>query len=567
MAAFNYSFILFAKSLVLLAAFSNLESKVVKQTMEVYYFSGSPDGVYKEKILGINGKFPGPTIEADVGDTVEVTLINKIQDRQNTTLHWHGMHQRGSLFEDGTSQIAQCPLPYGSFQIYKFNVTQPGTYWYHSHVQSQYTEGLFGALIVHGQPEHYHHDGELTLTLSDWYHRTAHENERWYLSPESRGISPFPDSGLINGLGRYPCTFAQLQNRSCTIENQNRPVFNIQRNVTYRVRIINAGAVASYNFSIDGHLLETIEVDGIEAAKPIVVNLVSIAPGQRYSFLVRRSSNIDDDEGRYLVRATLRKESLSLIEGQNINEYPEALISDVTAVLNYVDEDLGQFHNLVKETTEMFSYREIVPPPVHHELGKNGQVVYLDEMDLSPLDGIPAPDYFDTEFSIHTAFVSDENGVRRASFNGTPFSLPHEKPLLISLLEEEPLPLHSFPLEISYGSVVQLVVNNPFGPHPLHLHGHHFWVVGAGEMHAGDYDPSINQLRVDGVKRDTVVVEQGSWVVIRFVADNPGIWTFHCHMDWHNLGGMALTFVEAADVLRKEVQVTEEAMRICSLHR
>ncbi|CAL8133006.1 unnamed protein product [Orchesella dallaii] len=535
--------------------------------MEVYYFSGSPDGVYKDQILGINGKFPGPTIEADVGDTIEVTLINKIQDRQNTTLHWHGMHQRGSLFEDGTSQIAQCPLPYGSFQIYKFNVTESGTYWYHSHVHSQYTEGLVGALIVHGQPEHYHHDGELTLTLSDWYHRTAHENERWYLSPESRGISPFPDSGLINGFGRYPCTFAQLQNRSCNIENQNRPVFNIQRNATYRVRLINAGAVSSFNFSIDGHLLETIEVDGIAAAKPAVVNVVSIAPGQRYSFLVFRSSNnIDNDEGRYLVRATLRKESLSLIEGQNINEYPEALIGDVTAVLNYVDEDLSQFHNLVTETTEMFSYREIVPPPAYHQLQANGQVVYLNEMDLSPLDGIPAPDYFDTEFSIHIAFVSDENGVQRASFNGTPFSLPHEKPLLISLLEEEPLPIHSFPLEISFGSVVQLVVNNPFGPHPLHLHGHHFWVVGAGEMHAGDYDPSIHQLRVDGVKRDTVVVQQRSWVVIRFVADNPGIWTFHCHMDWHNLGGMVLTFAEAADVLRKEVQVTEEAMRICSLH-
>jgi len=106
-----------------------LDAKIVKHTFEVYYFSGSPDGVYKEKILGINGKFPGPTIEANVGDTVEVTLINKIQDRQNTTLHWHGMHQRGSLFEDGTNQIAQCGLPYGSFQIYDYNVTQPGTYW------------------------------------------------------------------------------------------------------------------------------------------------------------------------------------------------------------------------------------------------------------------------------------------------------------------------------------------------------------------------------------------------------------------------------------------------------
>lgn len=116
-------------ALALFAQLSCVEAKVLYYTLEVYYISGSPDGIHKDKILGFNGEFPGPTLEADVGDTLEVTLINRIQDGQNTTVHWHGVHQRGSLFEDGTSMISQCPLPQGRSQIYRFIVTEPGTFW------------------------------------------------------------------------------------------------------------------------------------------------------------------------------------------------------------------------------------------------------------------------------------------------------------------------------------------------------------------------------------------------------------------------------------------------------
>ena len=47
--------------------------------------------------------------------------------------------------------------------------------------------------------------------------------------------------------------------------------------------------------------------------------------------------------------------------------------------------------------------------------------------------------------------------------------------------------------------------------------------------------------------RDTVQLEQGSWVVICFVADNPGTWVFHCHIEWHLEVGMLLFIEEAVD--------------------
>lgn len=116
-------------ALALVGQLSCLEAKVVNYTLEVHYFPGSPDGVHKDKVLGINGEFPGPTLEAEVGDTLEITLVNSLQDGQNTSVHWHGISQKGSLFEDGTNMISQCPLPQGRSQIYRFNVTQAGTFW------------------------------------------------------------------------------------------------------------------------------------------------------------------------------------------------------------------------------------------------------------------------------------------------------------------------------------------------------------------------------------------------------------------------------------------------------
>ena len=43
--------------------------------------------------------------------------------------------------------------------------------------------------------------------------------------------------------------------------------------------------------------------------------------------------------------------------------------------------------------------------------------------------------------------------------------------------------------------------------------------------------------------------------VIRFVADNPGVWFIHCHIDWHSIAGLAATIVEAPLVLQKQQSI------------
>jgi FtsP/CotA-like multicopper oxidase with cupredoxin domain len=87
------------------------------------------------------------------------------------------------------------------------------------------------------------------------------------------------------------------------------------------------------------------------------------------------------------------------------------------------------------------------------------------------------------------------------------------------------------PLPIAKGERVALIMTNSTGmPHPMHLHGHRFQVI------------EVDGMQLSGAVRDTVRVPPGERVVVVFDADNPGTWTFHCHMLYHMEAGMFQTF-------------------------
>src|ERR671936_676753 len=110
-----------------------------------------------------NGQVPGPTIEAEVGDTLVGELTNELPEP--TTIHWHGLRVPADM--DGTEAVQRAVEPGESFE-YRFVVPDAGTFWYHSHVNEteQLERGLYGALIVRG-PDEPVLDGERVLHLDD----------------------------------------------------------------------------------------------------------------------------------------------------------------------------------------------------------------------------------------------------------------------------------------------------------------------------------------------------------------------------------------------------------------
>jgi iron transport multicopper oxidase len=53
------------------------------------------------------------------------------------------------------------------------------------------------------------------------------------------------------------------------------------------------------------------------------------------------------------------------------------------------------------------------------------------------------------------------------------------------------------------------------------------------------------------------------YIVIRYRADNPGVWFFHCHIDLHLVGGMASTFIEAPDLIQKHHSIPDGGHSVC----
>ena len=114
--------------------------------------------------------------------------------------------------------------------------------------------------------------------------------------------------------------------------------------------------------------------------------------------------------------------------------------------------------------------------------------------------------------------------------------------------------------------------------HPIHLHGHSFHVLHVGygdytdgvltnnsmEVTCGD-DPTCRspswgqgvelsdfieaagsggRIRSTLIRKDTVMVPAGGYVVVAFRADNPGYWFLHCHIEVHQLEGMGVLIEE-----------------------
>ncbi|RYR65978.1 hypothetical protein Ahy_A03g011907 isoform B [Arachis hypogaea] len=98
------------------------EGRIRHYRWDVKYEYKSPD-CFKKLVITINGRSPGPTIQAEEGDTVVVEVNNSLVT-ENLAIHWHGIRQIGSPWFDGTEGVTQCPVLPGDTFKYQFVVDQ-----------------------------------------------------------------------------------------------------------------------------------------------------------------------------------------------------------------------------------------------------------------------------------------------------------------------------------------------------------------------------------------------------------------------------------------------------------
>lgn len=89
---------------------------------DITWVMANPDGAMMRPVIGINGQWPCPTINAAVGDRLVVHVNNKLGN-ESTSIHFHGLYQQGSAHMDGPVGVTQCSIPPGSQFTYDFQVS------------------------------------------------------------------------------------------------------------------------------------------------------------------------------------------------------------------------------------------------------------------------------------------------------------------------------------------------------------------------------------------------------------------------------------------------------------
>ncbi|XP_030454795.1 L-ascorbate oxidase-like [Syzygium oleosum] len=541
-----------------------LGSKTRHFEWEVGYMFRSPDCV-ENLVMGINGQFPGPTIRAEAGDTLHVKLTNKLHT-EGVVIHWHGIRQLGTPWADGTASVSQCVINPGDTFVYRFKVDKAGTYFYHGHYGMQRTAGLYGSLIVdvaEGEKEPFDYDGEFSLLLSDWWHRSVHEQEVGLSSVPFRWIGE-PQSLLINGRGQYTCSLASssaVADGNATTDRGGRcgflgheecapQILHVLPNRTYRLRLASAASLSSLNFAVSSHKLVVVEADG-NYVQPFAVDDLDIYSGESYSVLLATDQN---PAANYFISAGVRGRRPNTTQALTILNYkpnppfkPPTLPPPVTP--RWDDFDRSRRFSL--------KIRALVGRSRKPPRKSNRQILLLNTQNT--VDGLLRWSINNISLALPaTPYLGSIKYRLKHAFDGAP--PPETFPENYNLARPPANPnstVGSRVYRLQLNSTVDVVLQNANAMqenvseiHPWHLHGHDFWVLGYGKGRFAAAEAERHFNLEDPPLRNTAVVYPYGWTAVRFAADNPGVWVFHCHVEAHLHMGMGVVFAEGMDRVR-----------------
>ncbi|KAH9823805.1 multi-copper-oxidase laccase-like protein [Melampsora americana] len=596
--------------------------------------TAAPDG-FLRSVLAINNQIPGPLIEANEGDSLEITVVN--YSGEPLTIHWHGLYQNGTNWEDGPTGITQCPIPVGVSYTYKFNVdNQFGTFWYHAHSLNTMADGIHGPFIVHSPRDPLvrgiDFDEEVVLVLADWYHNTSAQivHDLFYTDQGYFGTpgTPSPNSVVMNGVGEWDCKYATTE-QFCT-PTTLLPEFPVVAGNKIRFRLINSGSHSMIFFSADGHEMNVTEADATPVYGPSNVHRLKFHNGQRYSvivtidqkeagssFYIRASVDTDcwawvsadlQKTARGIVKVLQPGKTVSSTENQvrpNSNDWsdpangpcidlePDSLTPIIPKSVPSTVTGAGQFANAFGFVSILTGDKVPNPPSQPNNNGSTGNITGSSKalgsvkgsaqnddipiilkrqistgVDISTMSTGPAA--LPPNYTIVPGLPSIPRKARGAFFvnNVTWATYPYQ-PILHDLapggvgkVNSERVANVVYPTADWYD--LYLVNMDAAVAHTYHLHGMdmHIVAIGQGQPTPQNLTNLVYNTK-NPLRRDTIAIAPGTYVVARLLADLPGVWAMHCHFGWHLAIGFAGVVVVQPDKIAN-FEIPDENLELCS---
>ncbi|XP_057453796.1 monocopper oxidase-like protein SKS1 [Lotus japonicus] len=479
--------------------------------LRVSYTTVSPLGI-PQRVIAINGDFPGPVINVTTNNHVSVNVHNELDEELLIT--WPGIQMRRDAWQDGVLGT-NCPIPPKWNWTYKFQVKdQIGSFFYFPSLKFQRASGGFGPFVINNreiipipfaQP-----DGDIFLMIGDWYTQNHTALRTTLDAGEDLGM---PDGVLINGKGPYQ------YNTTLVPGGIEYSTFSVDPGKTYRIRVQNVGISTTLNFRIQNHNLLLVETEGFYTTQ---MNYTSfdIHAGQSYSFLLSTDQNASTD---YYIVASARFVNESLwqkVTGVAILHYSNSK-GPATGPLPPPPDDFydkGASLNQARSVRQNTSASGARPNP--QGSFRYGSINITDTYMLKVTPPVTI------------------NGTIRATINGisfrkpdVPFRLADKHQLRgVYKVDFPSKPMNRTPvidrslINATYGGFIEIVLqNNDTTVQNFHMDGYSFFVVG---MDYGDWSENSrgSYNNWDAIARCTTQVFPGGWTAILVSLDNAGSW-------------------------------------------
>ncbi|KAJ3695597.1 hypothetical protein LUZ60_000974 [Juncus effusus] len=509
---------------------------------------------HTKNMLTVNGQYPGPTIYAHKGDNVLVNVINN--GNKNVTLHWHGVNEPRDPWSDGPEYVTQCPIQPGSNFTQRIQFTEEeGTLWWHAHTDFDRAT-LYGAIVVYPRPgttfpfpkPH----KEFTLLLGEWWNEDV-----TLLLEKALGIGGDiqpSDANTINGQpgDLLPCS------RNDTFKVQ------VEQGKTYLIRLVNAALSNEFFFAIANHNLTIIGSDA-SYTKPYTTDFIMITPGQSMDILLEANQlQNTTSPSLYYIAARPYDGNIQVRYDGNFTtavlEYKTNCSVPSTPFLpslpNLTDTNAAEAFSEGLRSLASWDHPIDVPKNIDEHMYIT---VSINEV-LCPGRSCIGPHNNKVAASLNNvSFQNPRVDVLEAYYYSIPDQytpdFPNNPELLFNFTEGMDLIPPKWFLTtkstkvkiLEYNTTVEIVLQgtNFFvgENHPMHLHGHSFYVIGKGfGIFDKEKDPLTYNL-VDPPYVSTFGVPKNGWAAIRFRAANPGVWFMHCHLDRHAVWGMDMVFI------------------------
>ena len=268
-------------------------------------FTGSPRIAHT-----VNGSLPAPILRWKEGDTVTLRASNRLPE-DYASIHWHGILLPANM--DGVPGLSFNGIAPGETYVYRFNVRQSGTYWYHSHSAFQEQLGLYGALIITPrEPEPFTYDREHVVLLTDWTDENPErlfaklKKQSDYYNFHQRTVGDFFRDVRQHGLGATlseraawgkmrmtPTDLADVSGYTYTyLMNGTAPAGNwtglFKPGERVRLRFINGSSMTYFDVRIPGLKMTVVAADG-QNVHPVTVDEFRIAVAETFDVIVEPS--------------------------------------------------------------------------------------------------------------------------------------------------------------------------------------------------------------------------------------------------------------------------------------